>query len=116
MSPVMNRDISRGDTQAKQAKESFQALLQIAFDLPYRQRQPEYNRYYLQQDLKRSPGAWADANRHHRMRTWLMMSVLWSDYNQPLTYQLGGMATMLRLPRKTPHCYRNGHPKEPCTI
>ncbi|MGR5287739.1 polysaccharide lyase family 8 super-sandwich domain-containing protein [Vibrio maritimus] len=87
MSPVMNRDISRGDTQAKQAKESFQALLQIAFDLPYRQRQPEYNRYYLQQDLKHSPGAWADANRHHRMRTWLMMSVLWSDYNQPLTYQ-----------------------------
>lgn len=87
LSPAMNRDIAKGNPRAKQAKESFQNLLQIAFDLPYRQRQPEFNRFYLQDDLKRSPGAWSDANRHHRMRTWLMMSVLWSDYNQPLTYQ-----------------------------
>ncbi|WP_234497536.1 polysaccharide lyase family 8 super-sandwich domain-containing protein [Vibrio maritimus] len=87
MSPAMNRDIANGESLAKRAKASFQELLQIAFDIPYRQRQPEYNRYYLSEDLKRSPGAWADANRHHRMRSWLMMSVLWSDYNQPLTYQ-----------------------------
>ncbi|MGF1778010.1 polysaccharide lyase family 8 super-sandwich domain-containing protein [Vibrio nomapromontoriensis] len=83
----MEKDIASGDSLAIRAKERFHELLQIAFDLPYKQRRPKFNRYYLPNDLAHSPGAWADANRHHRMRTWVMMAALWHDYNRPLTYQ-----------------------------
>ena len=37
-------------------------------------------------DTNYSNGAWSDANIHHRMRTLMVMTVLWADYNRPMTY------------------------------
>ena len=44
-------------------------------------------RYFLQGDnlLPICSGLWADANRHHRMRTWIGQTALLMDYNQPIT-------------------------------
>lgn len=37
-------------------------------------------------DTINSAGAWADANLGHRLRTLLVLPVVWADYNRPVTY------------------------------
>ena len=79
-------DVHDGVRAARDAKERLFRLLQhVNFDLPKGWRMPGDVRYYLPQQLSESSGAWADANRHHRMRSWAAMPVLWYDYNRPLT-------------------------------
>ena len=81
-------DIALDNAQAKLVKsELFELLQNITFDIPYAWRFPSEIRYYLPEALNKSTGAFGDANRHHRMRTWLMMGVIWHDYNRPLTEQ-----------------------------
>ena len=63
----------------------FSFLQQLNFDLPEAWRLPSHVRYYLPSRLDQSSGAWADANRHHRTRSWALMPVIWRDYNRPLT-------------------------------
>ena len=63
----------------------FRLLQQVNFDLPENWRLPTHVRYYLPNRLAHSSGAWADANRHHRTRSWAMMPVIWHDYKRPLT-------------------------------
>ena len=79
-------DMNDGVQRAGQAKERlFRFLQHVNFDLVWGARQPEDRRYYLPDRLAESSGAWADANRHHRMRSWVTMPVIWRDYNRPLT-------------------------------
>ncbi|WP_163936223.1 immunoglobulin-like domain-containing protein [Paraferrimonas sp. SM1919] len=82
----MQADIKAGNATAIKAYEDLHKLLVIGFDLPEAWRQPDHLRYYLEEQLPQSTGAWADANRHHRMRTWVMQVALIKDYNQPMTY------------------------------
>ena len=79
-------DMNDGVERAGQAKERlFRFLQHVNFDLPEGARQPDNRRYYLPDRLAESSGAWADANRHHRMRSWVTMPAIWRDYNRPLT-------------------------------
>ena len=79
-------DLHDGVQRASHAKERLFRLLQyVNFDLPEGWRTPSDVRYYLPQQPAESSGAWADGNRHHRMRSWAMMPVIWYDYNRPLT-------------------------------
>ena len=79
-------DLHDGVQRASHAKERLFRLLQhVNFDLPEGWRMPSDVRYYLPQHLAESSGAWADGNRHHRMRSWATMPVIWHDYNRPLT-------------------------------
>lgn len=61
-------------------------LSEVAFDLPVGEASIDYHRYYNAKDLASSPGAWADANRAHRLRTWAAMVAFYKDYNRPITY------------------------------
>ncbi|MGF1779233.1 polysaccharide lyase family 8 super-sandwich domain-containing protein [Vibrio nomapromontoriensis] len=61
-------------------------LSQVAFDLPKGNVSIDYFRYYNAEDLDSSPGAWSDANRAHRLRTWAAMVAFYKDYNRPITY------------------------------
>ncbi len=79
-------DLHDGVQRASDAKERLFRLLQhVNFDLPEGWRMPSDVRYYLPHRLAESSGAWADGNRHHRMRSWATMPVIWYDYNRPLT-------------------------------
>ncbi len=79
-------DMTDGVEQADEVKERlFRFLQRVNFDLTEGARAPENTRYYLEDRLAESSGAWADANRHHRMRSWATMPVIWRDYNRPLT-------------------------------
>ena len=79
-------DINDGVQRADQANERlFRFLQYVTFDPPEAARMPDNRRYYLSDRLAESSGAWADANRHHRMRSWVTMPVIWRDYNRPLT-------------------------------
>ena len=79
-------DLHDGVQRASDAKERLFRLLQwVNFDLPEGWRMPADIRYYLPHRLAESSGAWADGNRHHRMRSWATMPVVWYDYNRPLT-------------------------------
>ena len=79
-------DLQNGVQLASAAKgQLFRLLHWVNFDLPDGWRMPSDIRYYLPQQLAESSGAWADGNRHHRMRSWATMPVIWYDYNRPLT-------------------------------
>ena len=79
-------DLHDGVQPARDVKERLFRLLQhVNFDLPEEWRMPSDIRYYLPRQLAESSGAWADGNRHHRMRSWAAMPVIWYDYNRPLT-------------------------------
>ena len=79
-------DVHDGVQPALDVKERLFRLLQhVTFDLPDGWRMPSDIRYYLPRQLAESSGAWADGNRHHRMRSWAAMPVIWYDYNRPLT-------------------------------
>ncbi|WP_066016162.1 polysaccharide lyase family 8 super-sandwich domain-containing protein [Endozoicomonas atrinae] len=89
-------DAQSGSSEAQQFLYNIHHFFQIAFALPYKHRNdlefyPStelYTRYFLEKDLRQSPGAWSDANRHHRIRGWAAMAGLWKDYNRPLTDKL----------------------------
>ena len=79
-------DMNDGVVRAGEVNERlFRFFQTVAFDLPEGWRMPDHHRYYLPGRLAQSSGAWADANRHHRMRSWVTMPVIWRDYNRPLT-------------------------------
>ena len=79
-------DIDDGVERARDARARLVRFLQtVTFDLPEGWRMPGHHRYYLPGRLAQSSGAWADANRHHRLRSWVTMPVIWRDYNRPLT-------------------------------
>ena len=78
-------DLNNGVERAGKVRERLFRLLQINFDLPKKWRVPTNIIYYQINKLSKSAGGFADANRHHRMRSWAAMVAIWHDYNRPLT-------------------------------
>ena len=79
-------DLNEGVERAAQVRERlFRFLQNVTFALTEGARSPDNVRYYVADRLAESSGAWADANRHHRMRSWVTMPAIWRDYNRPLT-------------------------------
>lgn len=77
------KDMSSEDRElaalASDAHEKLLHILGISWQAPERNRQ-------IPEDKVRFAGYWSDANRDHRMRTWIGMTVLMRDYNRPITY------------------------------
>jgi hypothetical protein len=64
---------------ATDAWEKVVNFLEINWEAPSSERA-------IPEDTVRYAGFWADANRHHRMRSWVSAIALQMDYNQPVTY------------------------------
>ncbi|WP_163932882.1 polysaccharide lyase family 8 super-sandwich domain-containing protein [Paraferrimonas sp. SM1919] len=82
-------DIDQGEVLALKLHQSLLEFMQeVNFTLPLGYLDPQYKRYYMPQSkmLSYSNGAWSDANRHHRQRSWMAQTLLSRDYNRPLTY------------------------------
>ena len=83
----LNGKISQ-DTELQQQFETLNRFhLLNSFSVTPGYRSTSMERYYLPQDgkLRQSCGIWGDANRHHRMRTWICQTALLGDYNRPIT-------------------------------
>lgn len=86
--PELLVDISKGDKQAQQLYDAVIRYYQLFFSVEPRRRHmnDERQRWQSISDINYSEGAWADANIGHRMRTLMVMPILWADYNRPITY------------------------------
>jgi len=81
-------DIENGNSDAIALRESFLRFYQYFFSIVQGKRvmdDPDSNWGDIS-DPNYSNGAWTDANIHHRMRTLMVMGILWADYNRPITY------------------------------
>jgi chondroitin AC lyase len=85
--PEVLRDIEKGDVEAQKVYDSVIRYYQLFFsEVPGRRTMDNYNeRWKAISDVNYSEGAWADANIGHRMRTLMVMPILWADYNRPIT-------------------------------
>ncbi|MFB9056875.1 polysaccharide lyase family 8 super-sandwich domain-containing protein [Mariniflexile ostreae] len=86
--PEVLEDIATGNAQAQQLYDAVIRYYQLFFSVvPERRRMDdESQRWQNISDTNYSEGAWADANIGHRMRTLMVMPILWADYNRPITY------------------------------
>lgn len=80
-------DTHSGNPQAYlilgQAQEFYD---KVNFSLPPQELDPTHERYYNPENLAESLGAWSDANRHHRIRSWAVSAAVFHDYNRPISY------------------------------
>ena len=86
--PEMIKDIQEGNSEAIALKESYTRFYQMFFSV-------EFNLRVMDDGTKPwkdisnenyTDGAWSDANISHRMRSLMVMGLLWGDYNRPITY------------------------------
>lgn len=86
--PSVIKDIENGDAQAIELYEAVNRYYQLFFAIVDQRRlmDDETQRWKNISDRNYSEGAWADANISHRMRTLMVMPILWADYNRPITY------------------------------
>ncbi len=86
--PEVLKDLENGDKEAQKLYESVIRYYQLFFSIvPGRRAMNDISeRWKNISDEKYSEGAWADANIAHRMRTLMVMPLLWIDYNRPITY------------------------------
>tara|TARA_R110001592_G_scaffold363328_1_gene684163 strand:+ start:34324 stop:37278 length:2955 start_codon:yes stop_codon:yes gene_type:complete len=86
--PEVLADIANGDQQAQKLYDAVIRYYQLFFSVvPDRRRMNDENQRWKNiSDVNYSEGAWADANIGHRMRTLMVMPILWADYNRPITY------------------------------
>lgn len=86
--PEVLEDIANGDTQAQHLYDAVIRYYQLFFSVVPQRRlmNDESQRWKNISDAHYSEGAWADANIGHRMRTLMVMPILWADYNRPITY------------------------------
>ena len=84
----MLADIETGDPDAIALKQSIVRFYQI-FTSVVPVRRAMNNDSQRWRDISNdnySNGAWSDANIAHRMRSLMVMGVVWADYNRPITY------------------------------
>ena len=86
--PEVIEDIANGDEQAQQLYDAVIRYYQLFFSIvPQRRRMDDARQRWKNiSDANYSEGAWADANIGHRMRSLMVMPILWVDYNRPITY------------------------------
>lgn len=83
----LEADAVAGDTQAEWIVEAARDMMQkVAWGMTEQERALTYDRYFVEDRLEASNGAWSDANRSHRIRSWAAMAVFAKDYNRPVTY------------------------------
>ena len=85
--PEVIKDMQNGDEQAKQLYEAVIRYYQLFFSvIPQRRAMDDVTQRWKNiSDVNYSEGAWSDANISHRMRTLMVMPILWADYNRPIT-------------------------------
>lgn len=86
--PEVLNDIEQGDEQAQLLYDAVIRYYQLFFSIVPQRREMDNisQRWKNISDSNYSEGAWADANISHRMRTLMVMPILWADYNKPITY------------------------------
>lgn len=85
----LQADIRNQDPAAIALREKLLRFFQCASfgnDMPYRDVDGDAGRWGNLTDANHSEGAFADANLGHRMRGWVTLPAIWSDYNRPITY------------------------------
>ncbi|MDO5980031.1 polysaccharide lyase family 8 super-sandwich domain-containing protein [Flavivirga spongiicola] len=86
--PEVLKGIENGDEEAQEVYNSIIRFYQLFFAVvPGRRSMDDpTERWKNISDVNYSEGAWSDANISHRMRSLMMMPILWADYNRPITY------------------------------
>ncbi|MCG8306896.1 MAG: polysaccharide lyase beta-sandwich domain-containing protein [Cytophagales bacterium] len=86
--PAVLEDIAHGDEEALKLYDSAIRFFQLFFSIVPERRSMD-NPLQRWKDISNknySEGAWSDANISHRMRTLMVMPIVWADYNRPITY------------------------------
>jgi len=86
--PEVIEDMANGDKEALVLYDAVIRFYQIFFSIiPSRRKMNDINeRWKNISNVNYSEGAWADANIGHRMRSLMVIPILWADYNRPITY------------------------------
>lgn len=86
--PALREDINNGQTEALALQEAIYRFYQAFFSITPGRRamNNDAQRWRNISDTLYSEGAWSDANTAHRMRSLMVMGVIWADYNRPITY------------------------------
>ena len=86
--PALKDDIKKNDARAIALQEAIYRFYQGFFSITPNRRvmNDASQRWRNISDTLYSEGAWSDANTAHRMRSLMVMGVVWDDYNRPITY------------------------------
>jgi hypothetical protein len=86
--PAIREDIEEGQADAIALQEAIYRFYQAFFAVTPSRRvmNNDEQRWRNVSDTLYSEGAWSDANTAHRMRSLMVMGVVWNDYNRPITY------------------------------
>ena len=86
--PEMVKDIKAGDSNAIALKESYIRFYQAFFSIvpSRREMNDDEQRWRDISNEDYTDGAWTDANISHRMRSLMLIGLIWGDYNRPITY------------------------------
>jgi len=86
--PELLNDLEKGDKQAKAVYNAVIKYYQLFFSIADQRRDMDnVNQRWKNISYENySEGAWSDANIGHRMRTLMLLPILWADYNRPITY------------------------------
>jgi chondroitin AC lyase len=86
--PEIFADAREGDAQALALHEKLVRFFQLCFAATpqFRKADDPGARWGMLTDTNHTEGAFSDANRGHRSRSWLCLLAIWADYNRPITY------------------------------
>ncbi|TRX66417.1 polysaccharide lyase family 8 super-sandwich domain-containing protein [Carboxylicivirga sp. M1479] len=86
--PALRKDLKNEQTEALALQEATYRFYQAFFSVTPSRRvmNNDEQRWRNISDTLYSEGAWSDANTSHRMRSLMVMGVVWNDYNRPITY------------------------------
>lgn len=84
----LRQDIANGKPEAIALQEAIYRFYQAFYSITPSRRamDDDTQRWRNISDTLYSEGAWSDANTAHRMRSLMVMGVVWADYNRPITY------------------------------
>ncbi|WP_430812247.1 MULTISPECIES: polysaccharide lyase family 8 super-sandwich domain-containing protein [unclassified Carboxylicivirga] len=86
--PNLRHDIANREPEALALQEAIYRFYQAFYSITPKRRAMDNDaqRWRNISDTLYSEGAWSDANTAHRMRSLMVMGVIWNDYNRPITY------------------------------
>ncbi|MBI9063649.1 MAG: hypothetical protein JEZ14_16830, partial [Marinilabiliaceae bacterium] len=86
--PALQKDLKKGEPEAIALQEAIYRFYQVFLSVTPTRRvmNNDEQRWRNISDTLYSEGAWSDANTSHRMRSLMVMGIVWGDYNRPITY------------------------------
>lgn len=86
--PALQEELKNGQPDAMALQEAIYRFYQAFFAITPSRRvmNNDAQRWRNISDTLYSEGAWSDANTAHRMRSLMVMGIVWGDYNRPITY------------------------------